>query len=223
MRARLLVVLLIGTVAFAAKPQSSSLLPVTSYLADTDSNGNPFYIQSDGLGAYQNISAGTVSDLNVNWSLDLSSSTRTVQVTLSDNVIQPGDLFYTATANPPFAGTEPQNAKLQVDCFRVNLDMLIMQAGQTISCPALVRLNETKLNYYRLDMGELTNETETTLVNVQCNTVASDGNCNDWFVDPISGGKSPGKAVARLVFVNSRNITGEGDFYLTFHYHIARP
>lgn len=231
MRARLLVVLLIASVAFAAKSKST-LLSVTSNLADNDSSGAPFYVQSDQGGAYQDGIAGIVSDLNVNWYLDLSTSTRTVRVTFSDNAVQPGDPAYIAPANPPYTGTEYQNAKLQVDCFRLNLDMLTMQAGNSIQCPALVRLDETRLNYYRLDMGELKlqgDELETSLVNVQCNFVASDGSgCNDWTVDPIpvvnpDGSTTAGRAVARLVYNSQTRLANEGDFYLTFHYHITRP
>ena len=74
------------------------------------------------------------------------------------------------------------------------------------------------------------NEPETQDVQVSCNSTDSAG-CNDWFIDPVpvvnaDGSTSPGKARARLNLVDthgSNNFTNEGDFYVTFHFHVSRP
>jgi hypothetical protein len=67
-------------------------------------------------------------------------------------------------------------------------------------------------------------------VQVACNA-ANSGGCSDWFLDPIpvvnaDGSTSPGQARARLDLVDTHgnnNFTNEGDFYVTFHFHVTRP
>ena len=64
---------------------------------------------------------------------------------------------------------------------------------------------------------------------VTCNSVASDGGCNDWYIDPIpagydvNGNPIPGEAIGRLVYFTKRGSTNEGDYYFRFHFHITRP
>ena len=208
--------------AHAAK--SSSLQPATSIISDTfpmSGGGTGTYaVQSDGSGPYLNGTDNVSSGVNVNWVLDLTTSaTRTASVSLTSGV--------SGNTPPPGIQTSGQ-LKLQVDCFRVTgADMLTMGVG-TITCPALIRLPLiNKLTYYVLEMAELSSETETTRVQVQCNTVVS-GECTDWYVDPIGtiynsdGSITPGQATARLNYVTSKGTTNAGDFYLTFHYHITR-
>jgi len=66
-------------------------------------------------------------------------------------------------------------------------------------------------------------------VQVTCNSVASDGGCNDWYIDPIpagydvNGNPIPGEAIGRLVYFIKRNTTNEGDYYFRFHFNITRP
>jgi hypothetical protein len=108
-------ILIAGAIAFASKPVSN--VPVTTYLSDLNAAGVPYYVFSDGGGAYQDGVAGVGSYLNANgynhinwvdWRLDLFSSTsRQVAVTLSTaNAVQPGDPGYTVPANPPYWGTK---------------------------------------------------------------------------------------------------------------------
>jgi hypothetical protein len=74
------------------------------------------------------------------------------------------------------------------------------------------------------------NEPETQQVQISCNA-ANSGGCSDWFIDPIpvvnsDGSTSPGRTRARLDLVNthgSGSLTNEGDFYMTFHFHVTRP
>src|ERR1700752_88668 len=75
--------------AFATKPTPD--IAVTTYLSDFNASNAPYYVQSDGGGAYQNGVAGVGSYLNANgynritwgdWRLDLyNSPSRLVAVT----------------------------------------------------------------------------------------------------------------------------------------------
>ncbi len=242
MKIRNFVMLLIATTAFAK--QTASDIPVTSTLSDFDATSTPYYVQSDGRGAYKNGVDNVTSILVGNgynhitdgdWRLDLlsNSSTREVGVTFSTaNAVQPGDPGYTAPANPPFWGTSFQQVRMENKCSLDNHDMLTMKAGDTFTCITSIRFPPyTSSTYYRLDMaGSWTflNEPETQDAQVSCNSVDTAG-CNDWFIDPVpivnpDGSTSPGKARARLNLVTTRgSMTDEGDFYLTFHFHVTRP
>jgi len=74
-------------------------------------------------------------------------------------------------------------------------------------------------------------EPETQNVQVTSNSSGTDGNCNNWFIDPIpvvnaDGSTSPGQSVARLNLVSTRpswNYTDGGDFYVTLSIHVTRP
>jgi hypothetical protein len=119
-------------------------------------------------------------------------------------------------------------------CTMDNHDMLTMKPGDKFPCILSIRFPpSTSSTYYRLEMaGSWTflNEPETQDVQISCNA-ADSGGCNDWFIDPVpvvnpDGTTSPGRARARLNLVNthgSNNLTNEGDFYLTFHFHVTRP
>lgn len=240
MKLRSLSMLVAGTLAFGSQPSSD--LPITTYLSDYNATGAAYYIQSDGGGAYKNGVSGITSILVANgynhitwgdWRLDLRSSTRNVVLTFSSaNAIQSGNPSYTAPANPPFWGTQLVAMHMENKCSESSHDMYTMKPRQTFTCNTLFRLpNTTSSTFYRLDMGTFSPAPETQQVQVTCNSVASDGNCNDWFIDPIpvvnaDGSTSPGQTVARLNLVNTKGTgtyTNEGDFYLTFHIHVTRP
>ena len=249
MRIRSLLMLAVSTLAFASRPSSD--LPATTYLSDFNAVGTAYYVQSDGLGAYQNGVNNVTSILVANafngiswgdWRLDLSGTVvRTVRLSFCNgttcpaNAIQPGNPSYTAPANPPFWGTQYLAMHMENKCSEDNNDMYTMKPGQTFNCSTLFRLpNITRTSFYRLDMcGNkcVYSEPETQKVQVTCNSSGSDGNCNDWFIDPIpvvnaDGSTSPGQAVARLNLVKTNpgwRYTNLGDFYLTFHIHVTRP
>lgn len=240
LKAACLMTSLLATAAIATKLPSN--LPVTTYLSDFNAAGAQYYVFADSGGAYQNGVEGVGSYLNANgynniiwgdWRLDLFSSTsRTVAVTFSTaNAVQAGDPGYTAPAKPPYWGTNWSNMHLENKCTGDHLDMLTMKAGDKFACNTLFRFPSTTKSFYRLDMGTYDAnypEPETQKVQVSCNSSASDGNCNDWFLDPIpvvnpDGSTSPGQARARLNYGNGAPFTNEGDFYLTFHIHVTRP
>ena len=227
---------------------SGSNISVTTYVSDLNATATPYFVVSDDAGPtsspteYQNGVNNAISILVGNgyngitdgdWRLDLitNSSSRNVGVHLNtDNEILPG----TATPNPPYLGTAWQEVRMQNMCTLESKDMLTMKAGATFTCPTLLRLgyDATSSSHYELSMAPtFTGYTETQEVQVQCNSVASDGNCNDWFIDPIpvnnpDGTTSPGKTEARLSLTTTKGKTthtDEGDFYMTFHIHVTRP
>lgn len=225
-----------------AFPKPASDIPVTTNLADFDANNAPYYVQSDALGAYSN-GASATSILVANgyngitwgdWRLDLSSSTtRTIRVTFAQaNAVQPGDPAYTAPANPPYWGTQFEAVRMENKCSLDHHDMLTMNAGDKFTCDLSIRFPQlTSSTFYRLEMDPtLLNEPETQQAQVSCNAVNS-GGCSDWFIDPIpvvnpDGSTSPGQTRARLDLVSTKgtgSTTNEGDFYLTFHFHVTRP
>ncbi|HLY20479.1 MAG TPA: hypothetical protein VKR61_24800 [Bryobacteraceae bacterium] len=232
-------VLMVVSIAFA---KQSSDIPVTSNLSDYDANNTAYYLQSDALGAYQNGTAAN-SILVANgyngitwgdWRLDLSNSTtRSIRVTFAQaNAVQPGDPGYTAPANPPYWGTKFEAVRMENKCSLDHHDMLTMNAGDKFNCDLSIRFPPaTSSTYYRLDMDPtLVNAPEAQQVQVSCNA-ANSGGCSDWFLDPIpvvnpDGTTSPGQTRGRLNLVNTHgagSTTDEGDFYMTFHFHVTRP
>jgi len=221
--------------------KSASDLPVTSNLADYDATGVPYYVQSDTFGAYSNGVNNVTSILVANgyngivwgdWRLELfSSTTRTIRVTFDQaNAAQPGDPGYTAPANPPYWGTQFEAVRMETKCSLDHHDMLTMKAGDKFTCDFSIRFPPaTSSTFYRLEMDPtLLNEPETQQVQVSCNA-ANSGGCSDWFIDPIpvvnlDGSTSPGRTRARLDLVDTKGtLTNEGDFYMTFHFHVTRP
>jgi hypothetical protein len=240
MKIRSITMLLLAAMAFA---KSASDLPVTSNLTDYDANNVAYYVQSDAQGAYSNGVSGTTSILVANgyngitwgdWRLELfASTTRTIRVTFAQaNAVQPTDPGYTAPANPPYWGTQFEAVRMETKCSLDHHDMLTMKAGDKFNCDLSIRFPPaTPSTFYRLEMDPtLLNEPETQQVQVSCNA-ANSGGCSDWFLDPIpvvnpDGSTSPGRTRARLDLVSTHgtgNLTNEGDFYLTFHFHVTRP
>lgn len=254
MNFRSLILVSVATLALAAKPNPN--VSVTSYLSDSNASGAAYYIQSDGqtgpvngaIGEYDNGLQNVGSYLNANtynneppgdWTLDLLSSTsRTMRLTLSSvNEIQPGQPGYTAPPNPPFLGTNSLVSRFAEYCTAIGLDMGTMNApNQTIQCPAIFRFDWNSSTYYRVYMtgswsapGQYA--PETTYVQIQCNSLGTNGYCNDWYIDPIpisngDGTFSPGQATGRLVAITTKGTgtaTNDGDFNMSFHVHITRP
>ncbi len=225
----------------------TSDISVTSYIADINNSGTPYYVQSDGIaglngtrGEYDNGSQGVSSILTANtynmlppgdWQLSLlNSTTRTVTLTLtSANAVQT-----TANAGPLY-GTHSYPLKMQDDCTAIGYDPGTMTAGQIVQCPFDINQipsGQAGVTYSLAMTGSWASAPESTFVQIQCNTVGANGYCNDWFVDPIpvtnpDGSTSPGTAIARLnehISVHGgTQVVDEGDFYLTFHFHITRP
>lgn len=244
--------MLVFAVILALAATNSPSIPVTTYLSDLNSTGTAYYIQSDSeagplhglIGEYDNGLQNATSILNANtynhqppgdWQLDLlSSAVRTMRLTLgSVNEIQPGQPGYTVPPNPPFQGTLNVVSKFEEKCTGLSLDMGTMnKVGQTFNCPAVFRFNWSSTVFYRVIMAGSWGgaQPETTQVQIKCNSLASNGFCNDWFIDPIpvtnpDGTTSPGQTIARLIAVSTHggSETNEGDLYMTFHVHVTRP
>ncbi len=203
------------------------IIPVTTIISDTDSNGLTVDIGSDGQGPYLHNVAGVQSWLTSNgynhivygdWQFwTENSTTRTVGLGFNLNdAVQPGDPHAQnpfVAANPPYWGTNTYPAHIEVKCSLVSHDMLTMAAGSTFTCPMVDRFDYPSQNYGLQPAFSFTGYPETTDVQVHCNTRDSLG-CNDWYIDPIN----LGEAVGRLV-----GGTNDGDFYMRFHIHITRP
>lgn len=237
MRVRFILMVCVVSLVFA-KPSGD--IPATSYLTDFDASGIAYVIQSDAMGAYTD--ANNVASILVangyngitdgDWRLDLSAQTaRTLRVTFTQaNAVQPGDPGYTAPANPPYWGTNFEAIRMENKCTLDHHDMLTMKAGDKFTCDLSLRFPPaSRSTFYRLEMDPtLLNEPETQQVQVSCNA-ANSGGCSDWFLDPIpvvnpDGSTSPGRTRARLDLVSSKGaLTNEGDFYMTFHFHVTRP
>jgi len=210
------------------------IIPVTTIISDTDSNGLTVDIGSDGQGAYLHNVAGVTSLLTSNgyngvaygdWQFStLSSTTRTVGLGFDQNdAVQPGDPHAQnpfVPANPPYWGMFAYPGHIEVKCTLLNRNMLAMAAGSSFTCP-LIDKSETASGEYRLEPAiSFTGYPETTDVQVRCNTVDSNG-CNDWFIDPINLGEAAGRLTGPA---SCKRCSGDdGDFYMRFHIHITRP
>ena len=95
-----------------------------------------------------------------------------------------------------------------------------MTPAQTFQCPLIVHFFDSNGAEYRIYMGPNW-ESESTYVQVTCNSVASDNSgCNDWFIDPVPSG---GQAIGRLVYFAKHSTANEGDYYFHLHFHLTRP
>jgi hypothetical protein len=249
--------LVIGITTLEAAKQHFDV-PVTTSLSDYDTTAQSYSLQSDGAGAYKNGVAGVVSVLLTNgynsiewgdWRLDLlaNPTSREIGISFCDpahgttcplNAVQPDDPGFSATANPPWWGTQWQPARMQTPCSAWTRNMYTMKPGDAFTCSAIILLPKVNNVYYELNMGTIPNplvpKPETQQLQVTCNSSTTDGNCNSWFLDPIpivnaDGTTSPGRTRTRLqkiVTTNGGNIvsqTNQGDFYLTFHIKVTRP
>ena len=105
-----------------------------------------------------------------------------------------------------------------------------MAPDSKIYCPMHARFSPFPgtSNNYVLDMGnDLTNGSER--VQISCIT-GSGGHCNEWSIDPISDPDdtvNPGKTRATLNYYstvhNKTTISNKGNFYMTYHIHVAIP
>jgi hypothetical protein len=226
-----------------AKGQQPTNLSVTTDFLGADASGTITDIQSDGLGPYSDGLAGIGSILTTNgynhqiwgdWQFDdLTSTTRRVSISFA-NPIQPSS-GGSVVPNPPFT-IKNVNGHVEVKCTQMSNgsggwnNMYQMKVGQTVQCPLIVHFFDSNGNEYRIYMGPNW-EPATTFAQVMCNSLASDGGCADWFIDPIpagydsNGNPIPGASIGDLLYfpAHSRTSPDEGDFYFRYHFHISRP
>ena len=238
-----LLALLVTAIAATAlgKGQPPSNLSVTTSFASADASGTITDIQDDGLGPYSDGASGVSNILTTNgynhqiwgdWQFDaLSSTTRTVNISFA-NPIQLAN-GGTAVPNPPFT-SKNVIAHVEDKCTQISNgnggwnNMYQMTANQTFQCPLITHFYDSNGYEYRIYSGPNW-EPETTFAQVTCNSVASAGNCNDWYIDPIpagydvNGNPIPGAAIGRLVYFAKHSTVNEGDYYFRFHFHITRP
>lgn len=251
MKVTKLLLICFATAVFANGSQPLSNLSITTDLLSADPSSAITDIQSDGLGPYHDGVGAVTSFLTTNgyngivwgdWQFGtLDSSTRKVDLSFA-NPIQVAN-GGTTIPNPPFT-TKNVIAHIEDKCTALSYSMILMSAGQTLPCPAIVHFFDTNGYEYRIYMAPNWTQPatpETSFVQVTCNAVAADNSgCNDWFVDPIpardvSGNAIPGMAIGRLVFFGcpscprpkgggkSTDDGNRGDYYFRFHFHLTRP
>ena len=148
----------LGVTLFAGKAAPD--LPVTSTIADVDTTGVAYLVQSDGLGAYKNGVSGVQSiqqglsqnGLSGDWVLNTYNSTasassgRNALLTLSSaNALIPGDTGYTAPANPPFWGTGLEPVRFIAKCSSAPyyISIKAIKPGAPAYCPLQLRFGAT--------------------------------------------------------------------------------
>jgi len=231
-----------GTELFAVTTSGSgqklSNLSITTTFASTDASDAIADIQSDTMGSYLDGVGGVTSFLTTNgyngivwgdWQFGtLNSTTRMVSISFAAPIqVANGG---TATPNPPFT-IKDVSAHIEDECTLVGKDMITMQKTSTLQCGLIVHFFDSTGAEYRIYMVPIWTDPatpETTYEQVTCNAVASDGGCNDWYVDPIpavdgNGNPIPGAAIGRLVYFPKHGSTNEGDYYFRFHFHLTRP
>ena len=167
------------------------------------------------------------------WQFDALNATRKINLSFV-NAIQPSS-GGTAVPNPPFT-IKDVTAHVEDKCTNQPNgsggwnNMYQMKAGQTMQCDLIVHFFDSNGAEYRIYMGPDW-ESETTFTQVTCNSVATDGGCKDWYIDPIpagfdsNGNPIPGASIGNLIYfpAHGKTTPNEGDFYFHFHFHITRP
>jgi hypothetical protein len=220
-----------GNAQQPSKPSSgcnATTYNVHSMIADKDSTGNPFQIQSDGAGAYPNSSSDTtvsyVGGFTCQWYLDTTNSSRTIGLTFA----------YPASngANPPFQQSQV-HAKVFSRCPNSSgsdIDWTTMALNVANECGSTITFGYNG-NSYNLSMNP-NNAAGSTWIQVTCTGVNSSKNqCNMWSVtpppisnggvtDPYTGQLS---AIGELIQSLRHGSQSLGFYYLAFSYTITNP
>jgi hypothetical protein len=225
--------------AASQKPPPPSNVPVTSTIMDyIDVTNLPRFwmqIRSDGA-AYTNANDLQSVEYAGDWILDTKSSTR--QVFLDFNKPIPGTGPNGGVPVAPF-NSALVPARLTAECIRYSTDMSTMQAGDTINCPLAIFFSDSGKDYF-LQMDPVAGPhvfAETDYVNITCNGVGGNSQCNDWTIAPngfkggcVTSDCSLKQNVARLSLrVPTKGKSGswttvnQGDFYLAFSIGVTNP
>jgi hypothetical protein len=219
------------------KPPKRSNISVTTYFSDLDLNNLPSTIASDGQGAYVDGIGGATSFLTANtcnslptgdWRFDSTNSpSRAVSESFfSQDAVQPGDPHYQAPANPPYFGSQLQKAHLNVQCTCTGKDMGSMTTGTQITCPMINGWTDAAGDDWGFSPAKsFSGHLETTDVQITCNSVGTNGLCNDWSIDPdpAEGAEAVGRLGETVPTHPGPTKIDDGDFYMRLHIHITRP
>jgi hypothetical protein len=204
---------------------------VTSIIADTDGNANPFQIQSDGGGPYAtytssktDTASSIIQGVSCDWVLDLSGSqSRTVGLSLAyadpaGSTLPPGW--------PTDGSTVDVAARIISKCENnpgnnhVSYGTMTF-AGQTLDCPLSLSFYFNGVWYgVRMDPSLFAG---TSWARVTC-TGATSNRCNAWTVTPIpntvvNSGTGQSMAIAELIQPSCVGCTSGipmGVFYVAF-------
>ncbi len=218
----ILLLVLLTLLVFSANLSTQNAAPVrdtivTSAIYNTNSNGAPYRIQSDSLGAYKNGVGSVVSIVQGigNWELDLLNSTsRKIFVDLGDPVpnSNPNNL------PPPFS-TAVVPARFISKCVT---NITTLTTGATTLCPLAVAMDYNGQRYaLRI---EKTNYPGTQEVLWTCAATAN-GKCTAWKMQSDPAGQ--GKVAAQLLKVSTvKGKTVEeprGKYYISFSVDVNNP
>ena len=201
-------------------------IPVITYIEPLDGNGVASTISNDGYDPLNNspytnnvngVSSILLEDgLNGfmhDWRFDVRGSTTrnfTVTFNSADAIAAPDPRWnlHQVTAVPPYSGAQASRGQINVQCTFAHLDMVQMTAGQSQNCPMIhgfLFVGDDNYGFPPAYSWTYPDRPETTDAQVTCNAVnATDGHCNDWYIDPPStwliGPAVPsGVAVGRLI------------------------
>jgi len=205
------------TGALGANGKPASDTAVTSTLQDTADaadGGQPFTIESDGLGSYQNNVESVQSLLQAalgDWVLDTSSSTsRSVRIGFTQPV--PGQS--PGSVAPPFTNLTTVQARFISQCSLVGIDYRKIAPGDTVGCPVHIGFNYNG-TAYGLAMNTQ-NYPATQFAAVTC-TSAPGSPCSVWTIEPLSSTEGN---IAELVGPapkgHNQGPVQLGEFYMTF-------
>ncbi len=214
--------------ATAKGPASTCGSNVTSIIADKDSFGNAFQIQSDGQGSYKTNNSAVTSQIvksSCYWTLNmLKSTSRTVTLTFA----------YPASngATAPFVGPQKVAPNIESHCVNNPLNTIdfgqMSSAGQTLQCPMHAVFDYNGQEYgLTMDPGTYAGSS---YVQVEC-TGAVSGQCNAWTVSPIPGAAidpytNQPAAITQLYLIPSTKGTSLvplGLYYVSFGFTITNP
>ena len=231
--------------SIAQRPGSTDA-PVTATVADhldvIDSTGATqqlwMQIRSDGAGVYKNTKdVQSIVQGVGDWVLDTNFtkySTRSIFVDFSKPITGSGPNGGNPT--PPFTSAVVK-ARIISKCHETNNDYFNIPTGQTVVCPMVAGFY-VGADFYRIHNtpgGDVVFPyTETDFVNVTCNGVGANLQCNQWRVEPngTKGGCATADCsvkqnVIRLVQVvtvkGKTTEINQGDFYMSFSITITNP
>ena len=221
---------------FAPMAGKTTDTPVTSIIDGNGADTLPtLRVQSDLLGAYQNISTRNSSLQSIlqaalrDWELDMlnynSSPQRTVLIDLQDPIPGSGPNGG-APINPFVNGYAYVRARFISKCSQNGYPFDSMQPNISYSCPLAVAFDDPNGVRYRLALNP-TNFIETNWVQVTCLATDANSKCKQWKIEPsavqINGEV---KNVVKLLKVATKPNQSDqdyGDFYMSFTIHLTNP
>lgn len=234
-----------GTLLGAQKTSKTmSTIEVTASIADLGATGQPYLVRSDGKGAYVSVTSNKTKQVSsiliqgrygTDWSLTTYYSERN-SYRASDRTVHfdLGEQVAAGSFPTPFLGTEngipvergEVTAHLITKCSVVNIDMLALTTGTTVSCPGSLRFRSPAGEWYRLSF-QPDNYPQSERFRVTCERADTTG-CREWTIGPdstrISGTDPNHKSRNTLLSIDEGGtiLAQGGDYLLSFGFRVTR-